>query len=446
MSNYLNALLCFFLVILFSENLIADDTYVSFSIDGSAMTSQVGDIYETPLNYISKHGALGAYELRLTYDSSRIKIQHITIPPESVFAGNTSFNPETFDTGETIITAFQTSSDAETHDPTPLAIIRWQVISDVVERDAIILYPVTVLDTNWAPLTVGHSSVSLNGQYVPALNNAIPKSFTIKQCTVSASKNRTPAKDSIAFVCTSFDLESVDFGNSNLVYIEIVNNDPESNMIYDTLFNVNEGFYKNDVFTYKNEEKGVHGFRANIKKNELKLNLQNIDLSGLQEIFTITITIGENTLVGLSSPDIVNKAKPVPIPLYFDNTDMIRVKKHKLLLNANEENADSLLIRGDISFQNRNMDYTGQPVIIHWGDSQIVLPSDKIVQVKEKMIFLYKRSQQEDISIAMMNINMINGTFTIKINNANIGVQESPVEFGLSIGNFNEGDIVQLKE
>ena len=115
---------------------------------------QSGGILETALQFSSWDAAMGAYVVSLSYDPSVVTIDQIITPAESVFSQNTYADESSFTSGETIITAFQVTSQSEQNQPATFATIRWKPLAPSGTPVTIDVTAKALIDSSWHAVEV----------------------------------------------------------------------------------------------------------------------------------------------------------------------------------------------------------------------------------------------------------------------------------------------------
>ena len=103
---------------------VAESGFVSLIINDPYPTPEVGEVFETKIDFVTSDVVLGAYLITVSYDPEKLRILEITTPSESEFYGSTYFDQNSFESGLTDISAFQTENYSEQTSPATLFTIQ----------------------------------------------------------------------------------------------------------------------------------------------------------------------------------------------------------------------------------------------------------------------------------------------------------------------------------
>jgi len=114
--------------------------YVALIISNSSKAPSPGEVFESTISYSANNVVLGAYLLTMNYDSAKLKINTITVPDESEFNGQTFFSIDSFESGLTKISGFQTETSSEQAYEPILFTIQWETLSSCTPSETCLLY------------------------------------------------------------------------------------------------------------------------------------------------------------------------------------------------------------------------------------------------------------------------------------------------------------------
>ena len=135
----------------FVLNVAAEASSIRLSISEPSAAPEVGQVFETRVEFWTEGVVLGAYWLTINADPGVLEILEITTPADSEFYDNAFVDTASFGTGETAICGYQTERISEQTAPRTLVTIRWMVLSAPTPISQIRLVPKTLIDAFWRP-------------------------------------------------------------------------------------------------------------------------------------------------------------------------------------------------------------------------------------------------------------------------------------------------------
>jgi len=272
----------------------------------------------------------------------------------------------------------------------------------------------------------------------------------VDKCTVVANSDRSNPNDKLLVSLSEMDVYDDDFSGVTNVILRLYN---KSSLSPRKMF----------TFVIPDDKVGtkncnlVNDFgrmKFNFVDGEANVVLRGIDLSGLTSPIQFEVEVGSYLENGLAydgkvlpivpphvppvATDVVNGAKPMPIQLLSGYEDTLRVDKHKFKPGTKKPNTDYLMIQGAITVHDTSVDISEENIVIRWGNYSVPLLANDMFRIGEKKAFKYKKTKGSDSSVAAAVFDLDKCTFKIIIKKADIGPQDSPVEFGISFGTFDE--------
>lgn len=152
-----------------------------------------GSSFSTELRVASWSNVVGAFSVRLTYDPSVVQVQGISVPPDSLFAGNTFVDESSFASGNTRIVAFQTTD--VTPDPAYMtfATVRWTVVGQPGSSSVLGVTLETLVDAQWNSVGSRSWPASATVSTAPQCSWVLT---TICDPSEAGTITRTPERDS----------------------------------------------------------------------------------------------------------------------------------------------------------------------------------------------------------------------------------------------------------
>ncbi|MBI9018582.1 MAG: hypothetical protein JEZ07_15120 [Phycisphaerae bacterium] len=295
--------------------------------------------------------------------------------------------------------------------------------------------------------------------------------ININSITVKAGKSRTSPLDSISIKATLPELAPENL-NQEVDFLIFCGND-ESLIFSDKLpIDTKKKVWKikKDNFSYK----------VDFKKNTFQFSGKKMDLTGLSSPIKIVLQTQSWQSVGIvydgeisasgGNLDVINGKNPVPIQLLLGIDDTLGVKKVKFKLDQKKPENDTLKIQGTISVKDTAVDIANQDVLISWGNYSLTLAAEDFSRIGNKKSFKYKKSNDKDddkdddddddddgtddetenevhnSSVAAVIFDLEKCTFKISIKNADIGIQDNPLDFAVKFSEFDESYQLNLQE
>lgn len=121
-------------------------------------------LFQTPLISDTWNGKLGSYTITLSYDPTMLEISDISIPNNSIFAGNTFFDKTSFKSGKTTIVAFQVTNTEQSYEKNTFAVVSWKKLKKTRYQSTIAFSVDQVIESELDEIFVDSQSqvVSIN--------------------------------------------------------------------------------------------------------------------------------------------------------------------------------------------------------------------------------------------------------------------------------------------
>jgi hypothetical protein len=127
-------------------------------MDSTQQNPPSGGIFETQVKFTTWDASMGAYLLTVNYDPALLQIIQVSTPSQSVFNGNSFADTNSFSSGITNITAFQTTYASEQSTPEIFTTIKWKALGATGKSATIGLEAKTMVDFSWQPIEVNNYS------------------------------------------------------------------------------------------------------------------------------------------------------------------------------------------------------------------------------------------------------------------------------------------------
>ncbi|OGW12629.1 MAG: hypothetical protein A3G93_13320 [Nitrospinae bacterium RIFCSPLOWO2_12_FULL_45_22] len=143
------------------------------AISSPVPTPQSGGVFETKLKFFTWDAVIGSYFISVHYDPAILQIIQVTTPDQSPFYGNTFADKNSFTTGTTDISAFQTGTTSEQANPEIFATIQWKALGNTGTSATIELEPKSIVDSFWRPIETNSARTTFvigdTPSYVPTI-------------------------------------------------------------------------------------------------------------------------------------------------------------------------------------------------------------------------------------------------------------------------------------
>lgn len=194
---------------------------------------------------------------------------------------------------------------------------------------------------------------------------------------------------------------------------------------------------KRGKFRYKGSRGGLTKLRIDVNRHIFSVSGSHIDLGGLSSPMVLEIKIGDCPDRDRVSEAVINGRRPIPMQLLNGYDDALRVDRYSVKIRT-RTGRDSLAIRGAIAVADMSADMSQETVQIHWGDFTATLPAADLSPKSRRGIYKYRTTSSSSGPVGKAIFDLQKGKFKIAIKNADIGEQESPIQFGISFGSFAE--------
>jgi len=250
-----------------------------------------------------------------------------------------------------------------------------------------------------------------------------------KQGTIQMTGSFTATAEEAA-TATGIDI-TIEAMDTQVVYGETIPYDPAS---------LKKGKFSYKRKVGKGEPGAIKAFQFNLTKGTFSLTATRIELAaGLHSPFAAVIRFGDYAGMAEAGEEVINGKKPIPLRLLQGFEDTLQADKAQLKLGTGKkEGKDALLVQGGITTASLEPALDAQEWTIFWGkDQSFVIPAWNLVQVKGAK-YLCKKYQDSQGWVVSGLIDLDKCVYKIVIKDADIGVAESPAEFGMQFGAFDE--------
>jgi hypothetical protein len=262
-------------------------------------------------------------------------------------------------------------------------------------------------------------------------SDAGPSSWTV--LGGGAKDGKKAGGDRISFV-GAIDVTAAEIASADRIYIKIWSL-TDDYLVYSGYINFNPSDVKKNKYIYKDKSGSITSFQLNLKKQNLKFTVRNVDLTGLSTPLFIDIEIGD--YIGLIEIDKEMFKKALPLNFMMGHADTLRVDKLRLK-PGRQGKGDALQVRGAITLANPpSMHLNDQEVILTWGSQTFIIPAGSFLTLKTGQ-WQCKKIPVNDGGIISANFNLNKCFFCIKLSGANINPKSGTVDFGIAFDGFDE--------
>ncbi len=259
--------------------------------------------------------------------------------------------------------------------------------------------------------------------------------LTVTKMTVKAGKTREALADSFTVMGT-FDATADDFTAADTVYVNV-------GLYEETIDGADfKQAGKKPKFTYK-DKGSITSLSLDMKKGRFKIIAKNVDLTGTSAPVEVVLVFGEYVGLGQAVEDVINAKKYLPMQLQSGFADALRVEK-AICKPGKENNVKNLVISGSLATADE-IDLRTASLLLRWGTAEHAVGLGEFV-LKGKTKYQYKKRPDDlDPATIVISIDPTKCTFQIVARNTLWTWQNSPVNFGLEFGSFNETEEVAFE-
>ena len=264
-------------------------------------------------------------------------------------------------------------------------------------------------------------------------------SFTLDSVQIRSGKDRLEPKDSISFRASGFDVPLQALVDNFDLTIRSYD-DPNNEVYYETLifddFNNNRCIIKNEYSS----------FVFDLNKQTFNYTGKNIDLSGLYAPLEVSLENEFYSITAIAydvsgSDDVINGGRSIPIDLMMGISDTLTVEK-TVFKPGNRFSSDSLLVQGEITVEDADIDIANIEVVISCGDYVVAIPAGKAEKLDKKNVYRYKYPKGSTSDAVTMLIDLDKCMFIISIKNADLRSLGETYDFGLQFGSFDQAQTI----
>ena len=259
--------------------------------------------------------------------------------------------------------------------------------------------------------------------------------ITITKMTVKAGKSRDAVGDSFS-VTGTFDATADDFTTADTVYVNVG--------LYEETIDCADFKQagKKPKFTYKGTG-SITSLTLDMKKGTFKIIAKKVDLTGMSDPVEVWLIFGEFVGIGETTEDVINAKKYLPMQLQSGYADNLRVEK-VVCKPGKENNVKNLVVSGSLATED-DIDLRTASLLLQWGTAEHPVGLGEF-ELKGKTKYQYKKKPDDlDPAHIVIMIDPTKCTFQIVAKNTNWTWQNSPVNFGLEFGSFDETEEVSFE-
>ncbi len=255
----------------------------------------------------------------------------------------------------------------------------------------------------------------------------------VSKSKIKAGKSR--GLDSFAFSGT-MGVWQANFARASTISVSLARC-TDNMIVFSETIGIEAEQLKRGKFKYKGSRGELTKLQIDVNRHIFSVSGSHIDLGGLSSPMVLEIKIGDCPDRDRVSEAVINGRRPIPMQLLNGYDDALRVDKYSAKIRT-RTGRDSLAITGAIAVADMSADISQEAMQIHWGDFTATLPAAELSPKSRRGIYKYRTTSSTSGPVGKAILDLQKGKVKIAIKNADIGEQESPIQFGISFGSFAE--------